>query len=580
MVVPNQTPKLRIAWLLFPPIIGSGGYSNIFRIINLLSSFGHDNVIYMHPYGFPTDSLERPERYLQKFFGPISARVQLWPDVIDQVDIVLATQWGTFEFLDRCVPGVAKGYFVQDYEPFFCAMGYDYLKAEATYRAGVPCITLGNWLGTFLREEYGATTYPFDFAVEHERYYPRPKLQPKRPRIIFYARPSTPRRCFDLGIKALEIVQARHPEVEMVFFGDKDLKSQTVPFQFVDKGILDHEALTTFNASATLGMVLSATNPSLMPPEMMASRCAVVDLDLPPNHFLIDHGKNGLLATPEPEPLAEAICQLLEDEALRQRILDNAEAHVRGFSWEHSARQVETALLTIAPPTTDRSLELRIDHDHWSGDGVTPALMPSFTVGQRYVPQHDRLCRIAVAMNSASAETPTLRIYDGIRPETLLVEIKAALREHDWLIYDFAPLAATLHQALYFTLSADSGPSLRFDYRPVAGGSLAYNHVPQVGQLLFRSFYRPSMIGDEADADESQTQIAYLTARQELAGAEYLLLGEYTHKLHEHQQALPQKNWLQRGHQAAALVRKGNIRGLAGEARSYVRWMISRLPRR
>ena len=79
MLTANQTPKLRIAWLLFAPIVGSGGFSNIFRIINLLSSFGHDNVIYMHSYGFPADSLDRPERYLQKHFGPISASVQLWP---------------------------------------------------------------------------------------------------------------------------------------------------------------------------------------------------------------------------------------------------------------------------------------------------------------------------------------------------------------------------------------------------------------------------------------------------------------------------------------------------------------------
>ncbi|MBA3468810.1 MAG: glycosyltransferase family 4 protein [Herpetosiphonaceae bacterium] len=578
MLSPNQTPKLRIAWLLFPPIIGSGGYSNIFRIINLLASFGHDNVIYMHPYGFPADSLERPERFLQKFFGPISARVQLWPDVIDQVDIALATQWGTFEYLDRCVPGVAKGYFVQDYEPFFSAMGYDNLKAEATYRAGVPCITLGNWLGTFLQEKYGATTYPFDFAVEHDRYYPRPELQTKRRRIIFYARPSTPRRCFELGIKALEIVNARHPNVEMVFFGDKDLKNQSVPFKFVDKGILDHDALTTLYASATLGMVLSATNPSLMPPEMMASRCAVVDLDLPPNHFLIDHGQTGLLATPEPEPLAEAICQLLEDEALRQRILDNAEAHVRGFSWEHSARQVEAGLLAIAPPTTERASELRIDHDHWTGDGVTPALMPSFTIGQRYIPQHDQLCRVDFALSRTSAETPTLRIYDGIRPETLLVETNVARSEHDWLIYDFAPLPATHHQALYFTLSADAGPALRFDYRPVAGGALAYNHVPQAGQLLYRTYYRPSTIFAEPLGDAAQEQISYLTARQDLATAEYLLLSEYTDRLHRH--AAPQKSTLQRIQQGLQLVRNGNLRGLAREASAYVRWSIARLRQR
>lgn len=561
---------LRIGWLIFPPIPGSGGYHNIFRIANLLASFGHENVFFMDQRGLAAEDLQQPERYIRRHFGPFFGTVQPWLPTIEHVDVVLATQWDTFELLARCAPAVTRAYFVQDFEPFFYSMGYSYLKAEQTYRGGVPCITLGHWLGDFLRERYGATTYPFDFSVEHHRYFPRPELRQARKRIIFYARPSTPRRCFDLGIAALALVHRRHPEAEIVVFGDHHLGSQNIPFPFTDRGILDHQELAELYASATIGMVLSTTNPSLMPPELMATGCAVVDLDLPTNHSLVQHEVTGLLAAPEPQALADAVCRLLEDDGLRERLAANAKEHVRPLSWEHSARQIEVALLELVP-ASGIPAPARVDVEHSSGEGVTPPLSPALLAGQRYIPRHDGLSGIAVAIGEAGAEAPVLRLYDGSMPDDLLVEACVSQLENGWMHFDFPPLPAVRHRPIYFTLASTAGPRLRFDYHATGGGSLAYNHVPQPGQLLFRTFYRQD--GQVTPPDELlREQIEYLACCQALAAEEQRQLSAYIERLQQHSNSAT--SWRQRLGRTTALVRRGDLATLLREAQRYLRWLI------
>ncbi len=563
------TPTLRIAWLILWPIIGSGGFHNIFRTINLLASFGHENILYLHPHGLPPEDRDRPGLFIQRHFGPLFAHVQPWPEVIDEVDVALATQWSSFELLDRCAPGVAKAYFVQDYEPFFMPMSYAYLQAEATYRAGVPCITLGHWLATFLKEKYGAETYPFDFGVDHHLYYPRPELRPDRPRILFYARPSTPRRCFELGVDALARVHERHPEAEIVLFGDHDLSRHSVPFPFRDEGILDHGRLAELYASATVGLVLSSTNPSLMPLEMMASECAVVDLDLPPNHFLLQHEETALLAPPTPEGLADAVCRLLEEEALRSRIVAQARAYALQHNWERSARQIEAALLEIVGTPGSWQRSYRVDLEHRSGDGLTPPLNPQLVVGQRFIPRHDGLNRIAVA--AVGEGSPRLRLYLGVEPGTPVVEAEPTGREGEWLLYDFGPLAGSRLQPCYFTLSADWGPQLRFDYRPSGEGSLAYNHVPQTGRLVFRTFYDPRAEAAGPERDPLREELAYLQACQGLAAAEGALLARHAQALQE-AQTVARSGWAERLGRALGLLLRGQLRTLWGEVRAFLRW--------
>ena len=64
-----------------------------------------------------------------------------------------------------CTP--RKLYFVQDFEPYFCAMSTDWILTEETYRLGLKCITHGRWLTNWLRSRYDADADYIDFRGRH-----------------------------------------------------------------------------------------------------------------------------------------------------------------------------------------------------------------------------------------------------------------------------------------------------------------------------------------------------------------------------------------------------------------------------
>lgn len=570
-----RNPSLRIGWLLLTPSIGAGGTRTIFDIINLLTSFGHTNVLILNTHAIPDAYQSHPELYIQRHFGHVSAKIHGWYDVDIDVDIILATQWSTFDFLDRYSTNIARGYFVQDYEPYFMSMSYEYLRAERTYQVGVPCITIGAWLAQFLHEKYKTQTYWFDFGIDHTIYYPRVIKQPRN-KIIFYARPSTPRRCFYLGLEALHIVHQRYPDAEIVLFGDENLSSLQIGIPFTDSGILSPEQLAQLYSESIVGIVLSPTNPSRTPPEMMACGCPVIDLDLAQNHFIIEHEHTGLLAAAEKHALADAIVRILQERDLANELSANALKYAARFNWEASARQVEAALLAIAESSLSRaSTPAPLSMvEHWHGDGVTPAITPNLKVGQRFIAHHDGLTKIAFAVSNHIAEIPQLKLTDGFDQSIVLVETQAATITDNQLVYTFLPLFSSANQVFYCTLTADAGPQLRFDYHAVAGGAMTYNDVPQIGQLLTRFHYQTNNTNQH---QLSETE--YLEQKDRLVRYEYELIGNYLQHFEEQKhtpvhQPLP---WNSRLHKALSLIRRGQMLTLIRELYTYLVWRIKRI---
>jgi hypothetical protein len=154
-----------------------------------------------------------------------------------------------------------------------------------------------------------------------------------------------------MGVDALELVHKVRPEVEIVFYGvgDAELRRQRVPFPNTNLGILSENELAELFSSCDLGIVLSATNCSLVPPEMMACRCTVVDLNRETVSGVLEHKVNAMLAESTPEGIAEAVLELLDDDALRERLIETAYEQVQQRSWTESARKVEEILYEKLP---------------------------------------------------------------------------------------------------------------------------------------------------------------------------------------------------------------------------------------
>lgn len=310
--------RLRISWVIPQPFEGSGGHRNIFRAIKYLSEFGHCCSIHVlqDDWRF-TDGEQIREFITQEFFDVGADRVCFGVDDITECDVLVCTYWTTAYVVQaNASKAPLHVYFLQDYEPMFFPMGTDYVRACETYRFGFYPITSGPWPLRMLEKEWGITEGAFfRFPIDREIYHAASKaLPPERKRIVYFARPDMPRRCYPLGVSALHLVKQERPEVEIVFYGDKSEKFQNVPFEFTNVGMTPRISdLGDLYRSADVGLCFSTTNPSLVPFEMMACGLPVVDLDVNGNEVSYGGRENCMLASANPRDIADKIYAILDD---------------------------------------------------------------------------------------------------------------------------------------------------------------------------------------------------------------------------------------------------------------------------
>ena len=256
-------------------------------------------------------------------------------------DVVLATGWQTVPRA-LLLPGAkARAYLVQDHEPDFYGPSAEALFAEETYGQRLHCIAASPWLAGLLRDRYGAETSHFDLGVNHTIYRPS-EARRREDLLVFYARAATPRRAVPLGLLALEELARRRPKLEIALFGDE--WPLPAAFAHTSLGVVDSGTLAELYSHATVGMVFSLTNPSLICLDMMAAGLPCVELAS--EAVLATFGAGGPLQLAEPDPLSvcSTLERLLDDGALRDRVAQAGIALMQGRTWSRAAEQVQDGL--------------------------------------------------------------------------------------------------------------------------------------------------------------------------------------------------------------------------------------------
>jgi glycosyltransferase involved in cell wall biosynthesis len=336
--------QLTINWVVPEPSGGAGGDIGLFRMARYLAEFGHRCRVYVVPFHSMFGwSRERITDFVTQEFGETPAEYALWRDHPEPADCTIATFWRTIEQVVPVANGGRKYYLVQDFEPWFYPMSLPNLRAENTYRLGLHCLTLGRWLAKFLRQHYGAEADFFDFGVDLDTYRPAQCLTKQR-RICFYARPATPRRCYEMGLAALRDVHRMVPETEIILFGSRNLDPEP-SFPFTDAGLVTHHELAALFRSCRAGLVFSLTNPSFIPLEMAACGCAVVEMKSERMEGVLTHDEDALLVDLGIAAVAEGCRQLLTDDNLHERIAMAGIRNAAGRDWQKSARQIDAVLL-------------------------------------------------------------------------------------------------------------------------------------------------------------------------------------------------------------------------------------------
>lgn len=324
--------KKKIAWVVPHPGKGSGGHRTIIQNVNALIKAGYECDIFVEEDGVSTSQMVKDK--INEWYEPCEAGVFVGFNIQKDYDIMFATGWQTVDFV-RKLPAKKKAYFIQDFEPWFFPMGDQYLITENSYRFGYLPVTIGKWLAHKMKNEFDTPAQYFDFGADLKVYKPLEKMQ-KENAICFVYQPEKSRRCDYIGLKALKLVKALRPDVKIYLYGSNAPAS--FDFACENLNIIPIQECNKLYNRCKVGVCMSASNPSRIPFEMMATGLPVVELYKENNLYdLPDEGV--LLAEPSPEAIASGIVHLLDHPEECEKMSEFGKNYMKDYPLEKGFEQ-------------------------------------------------------------------------------------------------------------------------------------------------------------------------------------------------------------------------------------------------
>jgi glycosyltransferase involved in cell wall biosynthesis len=336
-----------------------GGFKVVYEYSNRLAQWGHQ-VTVVHRSRFSDTAppnlyraLRRRLRdvreslaRLQVDWFPVDRRVRLVvvPELtsarIPDGDVIFATAWQTAEFVVHYPSSKGrKLYMVMDFDPWLAPRD----RLEATWRGPFKKVTISKWLYDKVIAAAGASTdvVNIPIGVDHKTFRLKTpiSIRPKRAAMLYglssYKLPQD-------GLRALEIVKGRYPDVEAVIFGPGPVRPEDLlPWAVYKGNIPEAELVGVYNSSRIYVCCSIAEGFGFPPAEAMACGCAVVSTDCGGVREYAEHGVTAILSPPrDTQALAENIIRVLDDDALRQRLAQAGHERIREFTWERSAERL------------------------------------------------------------------------------------------------------------------------------------------------------------------------------------------------------------------------------------------------
>ena len=180
-----------------------------------------------------------------------------------------------------------------------------------------------------------------------------PGVERRRDTVAFYARSFTPRRAVTLGWLTLTELRRRDPGVRVVAFGDSK-PANDIPFAYEDAGIVAPDRLAALYSSATAGLVLSMTNYSLIPQEMLACGLPCVDLAGGSSESIFGSAGPVAFAPFDPVAMADVLQRLLRERDEWAARSQAGLAWTAERSWDRAVDAVEAGLRAALAENTPR----------------------------------------------------------------------------------------------------------------------------------------------------------------------------------------------------------------------------------
>lgn len=330
----------------------SAGIHTLFRFAEVLRrrhGVRSDFVVCDKPEAHPAELSRQVAHLLGHHDAPF--RVLKRPEEVAELppcDLAIATGWTSAYRVLHHPRAAARAYFVQDYEPLLMPTGSLSALAEQTYRLGFYGIFNGPGLKDYVTSRYPMTGCAFEPTVDHALFHDRRPGRSGPVRVFFAGGPGNDRNAFELGVAALSRLKRElGAAVEIVSAGAAwTPEDYGVRGVIHNLGVLPHEQAALLYRECDVGLCFMLTHhPTSLPLEMMASGVTVVTNDNPSHHWLLEHGRNCLLAEPTVSGVVAALRQAVMEPELRTRLGTAASARIHRTSWEAQVDAVMEALL-------------------------------------------------------------------------------------------------------------------------------------------------------------------------------------------------------------------------------------------
>ncbi|TRZ80983.1 glycosyltransferase family 1 protein [bacterium] len=340
----------------------SGGNKAIFELANCLTDRGHQVFVVcsLTPFIFqdkwfnPFNVLTKLLRIFKKSKGcgvfvkwfDLKATVLSVPSLrekyIPDADIILSTWWETAYFVKKYSKQKGeKFYFVQDYEDWVSKTG----RVRKSYQLGLKHIVNSSWLKKTLKKMAGTNVESIILhAPDHKQFYPQ-KIKRKKGiiRILMPYRDEA-RKGTQEGLKIIELVQKKYPNIQLVLFGKR--KPEHIS-RLLDKAEFHlcpvKDELRKLYNSCDIFLYPSLKEGFGMPPmEAMACCIPVVTTNAGAISEYTLPGKTALVSEPgDIKKMAKDIIGLIENPKKRKQIACAGQKYIQNFRWEKATKELE-----------------------------------------------------------------------------------------------------------------------------------------------------------------------------------------------------------------------------------------------
>ncbi len=322
---------------------GGGGIMTILRFVQYLSNKGYKNRLYIIK---PNKAIKKigVKKFVNKNYLKLNDNVEIFDGVFDMhdSDILISTSWDSAYYNYPVQNTKLKAYFIQDYEPYFHPMSINYKLAEMTYQMGYYGIFAGSWLKKKIVKEFDMNGFAFNLGVDFKTYRNMNKTRKKQ--IVVYIRQFTKRRGSEFLLAVIHELAKRRNDIKIAIVGDDDIKDMEHK-NIINYGIVPSEKLAEIYNESLIGLVVSLTNYSLVPQELMACGTLAFDVDYENNR--VAYGKKDIIILEklDVEKWVESIIYYIDHKQEREKIVANAQDYVKKMSWDNAFKAFEEKLI-------------------------------------------------------------------------------------------------------------------------------------------------------------------------------------------------------------------------------------------